>query len=140
MKIQECINKLDEIPTVRFLNRLIEKKRCTEIKFYGCVICGRKYRLQIHHINYAEDSTMLLCRYCHCRVHFGKGFEHLNPVGKKQWLAQMKTLERVERTALIEEELKDMGYVRLARRVFNKPDKVQTKQNFRIIGKGYVRE
>jgi len=67
-----------------------------EIKYIGCAVCHSGRKLNVHHLNYKENITMLLCRDCHLRVHFGKGLEHLNPVGKKLKIMSSARYERLK--------------------------------------------
>jgi hypothetical protein len=84
------VGLISEIEYLKALNLLckIQKLRTKQIRYgkirySGCAVCRSKKQPNIHHLNYKDNQTMLLCRSCHERVHFGEGLEHLNPVGKK---------------------------------------------------------
>jgi len=132
---------LAELRVIKILNRLVEQRRkgYVGIKLSGCAVCGSRYRIEIHHVNYVEDITMYLCRRCHKRVHFGKGLEHLNPVGKKLWLEPFTRMERVGRIEL-KDELIFSNYMRLMKDIFGKSNKTEKIQKIRIMAKGYVKD
>ena len=92
-----------------------------DIKFVGCAVCGARKTLNIHHVNYIEDDTLLLCKKCHERVHFGKGLEHLNPIGKRQWIESTIKLERIGEVELpsVEEVFRFRGYAILLKAILN---------------------
>lgn len=93
------------IKVLALLNGIIDSKnripykrgiKWAELKLpFECAVCRSKILLHLHHLNYVEERTMLLCAVCHERVHFGKGLEHLNPVGKEQWKELKTTIEKV---------------------------------------------
>ena len=97
--------------------------RCGKIKYSGCAVCGSKKHLQIHHLSYKDNQTMLLCHSCHERVHFGKGLEHLNPVGKKNWKNYVeRMIISSDFTPCSKSEESDQvlkGYIKLYRTIFN---------------------
>ena len=133
---------LAELRVIKILNRLVEQRRkgYVGIKLSGCAVCGSRYRIEIHHVNYVEDITMYLCRRCHKRVHFGKGLEHLNPVGKKLWLEPSTRIERDARIGLTTDELIFSNYMRLLKEIFRVRSKTETRQKIRIMAKGYIKD
>ena len=72
-------------------------------------------------------------------MHFGKGLEHLNPVGKKLWLEPFTRMERVGRIEL-KDELIFSNYMRLMKDIFGKSNKTEKIQKIRIMAKGYVKD
>ena len=112
-----------------------------KIQYSGCAICGRRSRLNIHHLSYKDKTTMLLCRNCHLRVHFGKGLEHLNPVGKKNWVRRKKRIETLymmklpEKVERVERKPEINGYIKLLEAIFCRERRRECKMNrtFEII-------
>jgi len=50
-----------------------------------CRVCGKvlEYNQTIeHHLEYAENKTILICRSCHLKIHRGTKLPHLKPVDK----------------------------------------------------------
>ena len=121
------------IKPIYLLNRIVrqETSEYGTIKLpQGCAVCSGRDRIELHHLNYLEDITMLLCESCHFRVHFGHGLEHLNPVGKKQWLESTNRLKRIG-TIIVpttEEFMKNKGYSRLIKAIFNPHTKKKCRQ------------
>jgi ribonuclease HI len=124
-----------KIKAIAFLDQLIAKAGNLknkkgivygEIKYLGCAVCGARNELNIHHLNYIEDITMLLCSKCHERVHFGHGLEHLNPIGKKQWINSTIRLERIGEIELprIDELIEFRGYAMLLNALTNKKEDI----------------
>ena len=47
-----------------------------------CAICGRPISSKTaveHHLSYRANKTILICRSCHARIHFGATLPHLKP-------------------------------------------------------------
>jgi len=51
-----------------------------------CRVCGKLFDLHDlvkHHLNYAKDKTVLVCRSCHAKIHHSSRYPHLKPVDSK---------------------------------------------------------
>jgi hypothetical protein len=53
-----------------------------------CPICGRWFDegykdVVVHHLNYARNRTILVCRSCHAKIHHSKDNLNLKPVDKR---------------------------------------------------------
>jgi hypothetical protein len=122
------------INSISVLNRIL-RERTPEYGIIklpkGCAVCSERNGLELHHLNYVEGITMLLCESCHFRVHFGNGLEHLNPIGKKQWLESTNRLERIEKIIIptTKELMKRKGYSRLIKTIFNPNLKKKHRQH-----------
>lgn len=142
------MKKPNGIRALELLHKLVNKNKklssykkgilIGEIRLSGCTVCGSRNSLNIHHLNYIEGTTLLLCRNCHKRVHFGKGLEHLNPIGKRQWMESTIKLERIEEIEVpdVKEALYYRGYALLFKAIMFKKKEIWPRL---IEEMGYLR-
>lgn len=87
-------------------------KDCEEIYNYlwktRCQVCGKELDANDvikHHINYYDDKTIIVCRSCHAKIHFGSDFLKLKPEDTRPKKKRDGQIEEPER------EIKDINEV-----------------------------
>lgn len=62
------------------------EKANEDLQKVKCRVCGKVLESNQaieHHLNYAENKTILICRSCHLKIHRGAKLPHLKPADKR---------------------------------------------------------
>ena len=96
------------ITSQKWFNR---RKGILGLDGYRCVLCGRKYELQVHHLTYerlgaeSPDDLATLCVRCHNDVHIAqrgelaseKAMLQMQPIEEGEWQRRLEKKEAAER-------------------------------------------